>query len=35
MYLQVITPGYRVILEAQGKQYTYHTDTRRQVVPCG
>jgi hypothetical protein len=34
MYLQVITPGYRVILEANGQRYEYHTDTRRQVVQC-
>jgi hypothetical protein len=26
-YLQVITPGYRVILAAQGRQYDYRTDT--------
>lgn len=24
MYLQVLTPGYRVILEAQGQRYAYH-----------
>lgn len=24
--LQVITPGYRVVLEANGQQYVYHTD---------
>ena len=34
MYLQVITPGYRVILNAQGKNYEYHTDAERQVVHC-
>ncbi len=26
MYAQVITPGYRIVLEAKGKQYTAHTD---------
>lgn len=34
MYLQVITPGYRIVLNAQGKDYEYHTDTRNQVVSC-
>lgn len=34
MYAQVITPGYRVVLEAQGKTYEYHTDTRNAVVLC-
>jgi hypothetical protein len=34
MYAQVITPGFRVILDAAGKQYEYHTDTGRLVVLC-
>ncbi|MEJ2555265.1 MAG: hypothetical protein P8186_03345 [Anaerolineae bacterium] len=34
MYAQVITPGYRVLLEAKGKKYDYHTDTGRFVVLC-
>lgn len=34
MYLQVITPGYQIVLEAQGQTYNYHTDTRSQVVRC-
>ncbi len=25
MYAQVITPGYRIVLEAAGKRYEYHT----------
>ena len=33
-YLQVITPGYKIILEAQGKRYEYHSDTNRRVVRC-
>src|SRR5205807_8144006 len=33
-YLQVITPGYRIILEAQGQRYEYHTDQQRSVVRC-
>jgi hypothetical protein len=33
-YLQVITPGYRIVLEAQGHSYEYHTDTGKRVVRC-
>jgi hypothetical protein len=33
-YLQVITPGYTISLEAQGKRYEYHSDTNRRVVRC-
>ncbi len=25
MYAQVVTPGYRIVLEARGQAYTYHT----------
>lgn len=32
-YIQVITPGYKIILQAQGKQYEYHTGNSR-VVYC-
>jgi hypothetical protein len=32
MYAQVITPGYRVVLQAGGQRYDYHTDTGRFVV---
>jgi hypothetical protein len=35
MYAQVITPGFRVALEAEGQTYDYHTDTGRLVVLCG
>ncbi len=35
MYAQVITPGFRVDLEAEGERYKYHTDTGRHVVLCG
>ena len=35
MYAQVITPGFRVVLEAEGHTYRYHTDTRRHVILCG
>jgi hypothetical protein len=34
MYAQVITPGYLLILEAQGQEYEYHTDRRANVVLC-
>ncbi len=30
--LQVITPGYKVILAAEGKQYEIHTDESASVV---
>ena len=34
MCAQVITPGYRVVLEANGRQYEYHTnETGSQIVP--
>lgn len=33
MYAQVITPGYRVVLETDGKTYEYHTGDN-QVVLC-
>jgi hypothetical protein len=32
MCTMVITPGYRVILEANGKQYEYHTNTSGDAV---
>jgi hypothetical protein len=34
MYAQVITAGYRVVLEAEEQRYEYHTDTVRSVVLC-
>lgn len=31
--IQIVVPGYRVVLEADGRRYTYHTDLEgRQVV---
>jgi hypothetical protein len=33
-YLQVITPGYRIVLEAQGRSYEYHADRGKRVVRC-
>ena len=34
MYLQVITPGYRLTLEVDGQQHVYHTDGGKYVVRC-
>ena len=34
MYAQVITPGFRVVLEATGQSYEYHTDEDSSVVLC-
>jgi hypothetical protein len=34
MYAQVITPGFRVVLEANGEEYDYHTDRDHSVVLC-
>jgi len=33
MYAQVITPGYKIVLTAGGRDYTYHSD-RSRVVYC-
>jgi hypothetical protein len=33
-YLQVITPGYRIVLEANGTQYEYHSNREAYVVYC-
>ena len=29
MYIQVITPGFKIVLEANGKEYAYHSDGKR------
>ena len=34
MYAQVITPGFLIVLEAQGQLYEYHTDRAQNVVLC-
>ncbi len=34
-YLQVITPGFKIVLQANGSTYDYHTDTRGFFVLCG
>ena len=33
-YLQVITPGYRILLEVRGTQYEYHSNKDAYVVYC-
>ncbi|HKJ28559.1 MAG TPA: hypothetical protein VJ965_13025 [Anaerolineales bacterium] len=33
-YDQVLTPGYLILLEAEGKQFEYHTDTQQHVILC-
>ena len=33
-YLQVMTPGYRILLEANGTQYEYHSNRDAYVVYC-
>jgi hypothetical protein len=33
-YLQVVTPGFLIVLEADGKTYTYHTDTSSRIILC-
>jgi hypothetical protein len=34
MYLQVITPGFRVLLEAAGQTHEYHTDRDLALILC-
>jgi hypothetical protein len=34
VYAQVITPGYWILLEAEGRQYPYHTDQNEQIILC-
>ncbi|MCX6030200.1 MAG: hypothetical protein NT169_13010 [Chloroflexi bacterium] len=34
MYAQVITPGYRIVLEAAGKRYEYHSGRGTHIVSC-
>ena len=33
-YLQVVTPGFRISLEADGQIYSYHTNTTSQIILC-
>jgi len=34
MYAQVITPGYKISLLANGISYEYHTDTGKNIILC-
>jgi len=34
MYLQVLTPGYRVRLVHAGREYVLHTDRGRRAIRC-
>ena len=34
MYAQVITPGYRIVLEANGQSYEYHAGRSGRGVRC-
>ena len=33
-YIQVLTPGYAIWLEAAGAEYEFHTDDAQRVVVC-
>jgi hypothetical protein len=33
-YLQVVTPGFHISLEAGGQVYSYHTNTTSQIILC-
>ena len=35
MYLQVLTPGYRIRLICASREYVLHTDLGRRAVRCG
>ena len=34
-YIQQLTPGYAIRLEAAGEVYEFHTDDAQRVVMCG
>jgi len=34
MYTQMIVPGYRVVLQAGGEKYAYHSDQRGKFIVC-
>jgi hypothetical protein len=34
MYLQVLTPGYKIILVFDGDKYSYHTDDSNEYILC-
>lgn len=33
-YLQVVTPGFHILLEAGGQVYSYHSNTTGQIILC-
>lgn len=33
-YSQIVTPGYRVVVQASGRDYEYHTNQTRMIVRC-
>jgi len=33
-YLQVVTPGFHILLEAGGQMFSYHTNTSSQIILC-
>ena len=33
-YAQVVTPGYEILLRADGKEYEYHSNLTSNVVVC-
>ena len=34
LYIQVVTPGFQILLEAKGHVFTFHTDEKSLVVLC-
>lgn len=34
MYTQMLVPGYRVVLQAAGNRYAYHSDRRGNFIVC-
>ena len=33
-YIQMITAGYIIVLQAEGTRYTYHADKKGNVATC-
>jgi len=33
-YAQIVTPGYRLVVQATGRQYDYHTNRTTMIVRC-
>ncbi len=34
MYAQIVTPGYKIVLQVGGQTYEYHSDRGKRVVYC-